>query len=615
MPAISQAVAKNQARIAAGEPLVENVTPTPSMPVVPGALPPVVTSGLPVRGVYTPQQILATDFADNTKALRSGANLRSAAFPPPPQSLVQKIVTKVASATANIAASLLIKINNINSPNQSVLNILNGVGMSITADGSGNVTFNSTASGDGLVHGDPIWDVDSAVSFWRDDFYFGNGNDATPIGELGWYLTIGTGAFFNNIAGYAPHFGQVRIDTNLNAATCTSVYSPLGATPDSGAGGTTGGVMAVGMPLLDYPGWKMNWVFGFPINHPTNAASSFPLANTQFYCGLSVCASDPIATNDTWRPNGVNARPSFFVGLRYDTDPGANGGAAMTLTSVAAGTGVYQGTITGGAASAYAGYYVTITGFANAANNGIFLITASTSTAITTNNTASVIETHAGTATVPAISDTTFKFEVVSNDNLSNKRNNIAGTVVDTGITPKENIYYRLEMSSLAAGNVTMSLFGDDGSSFTNTFTSVPTTSVIGTADSSNFSLTVGHGVFELSQDGAATFGTSNMAWAIGSKVTITGALNSYFNKTWITGGDLQTTGAWLVYTGDATSITENNSGATQTGYPGLIPYFAWGNDTQSTPKNKSVGLDFWALAINQGLIGTTPNASLSRYW
>lgn len=70
----------------------------------------------------------------------------------------------------------------------------------------------------------------------------------------------------------------------------------------------------------------------------------------------------------------------------------------LVLSAVAAGTGAYTGTITGGGSNAYAGYTFTIAGFTNAANNGFFLCTASTTTVLTLVNPASVVETHAGTA-------------------------------------------------------------------------------------------------------------------------------------------------------------------------------------------------------------------------
>jgi hypothetical protein len=71
---------------------------------------------------------------------------------------------------------------------------------------------------------------------------------------------------------------------------------------------------------------------------------------------------------------------------------------SFTLTSVAAGTGVYTGTITGGASNAFLGYSFTITGFTNGPNNGSYFCTASTATTLTLSNAYTIAETHAGTA-------------------------------------------------------------------------------------------------------------------------------------------------------------------------------------------------------------------------
>jgi len=74
---------------------------------------------------------------------------------------------------------------------------------------------------------------------------------------------------------------------------------------------------------------------------------------------------------------------------------------SLTLASVAASVGssaVYTGTITGGAANAFAGYVFTVSGFTNSVNNGTFLCTASSITTLTLANANAVIETHAATA-------------------------------------------------------------------------------------------------------------------------------------------------------------------------------------------------------------------------
>jgi uncharacterized repeat protein (TIGR01451 family) len=74
--------------------------------------------------------------------------------------------------------------------------------------------------------------------------------------------------------------------------------------------------------------------------------------------------------------------------------------AQTGTATAAANTTVYAGTITGGAANAYIGDAVVTSGFVNAANNGSFVVVASTATALTVNNFVGVAETDPGTAYV-----------------------------------------------------------------------------------------------------------------------------------------------------------------------------------------------------------------------
>lgn len=80
--------------------------------------------------------------------------------------------------------------------------------------------------------------------------------------------------------------------------------------------------------------------------------------------------------------------------------------AALTGSAVAAASGgvaVYTGTYTGGGSNAFLGQQAVITGASNAANNGTFLITASTATTLTLANPNAVAETHAHTATLQGL--------------------------------------------------------------------------------------------------------------------------------------------------------------------------------------------------------------------
>lgn len=95
--------------------------------------------------------------------------------------------------------------------------------------------------------------------------------------------------------------------------------------------------------------------------------------------------------------SGVTYTPPTATALVLTAVAGSSPGP-LTLTSVAAGTGVYTGTITGGGSNAFAGYTFTISGFTNGANNTTTMVTASTTTTLTTKNVFTVAETHAGTA-------------------------------------------------------------------------------------------------------------------------------------------------------------------------------------------------------------------------
>ncbi len=77
-------------------------------------------------------------------------------------------------------------------------------------------------------------------------------------------------------------------------------------------------------------------------------------------------------------------------------------GVAQThaATAVVTTGAIYTGTITGGAANAFSGDSVVVTGFTNAGNNGTFTASASTATTLTVNNKAPVAETDPGAATV-----------------------------------------------------------------------------------------------------------------------------------------------------------------------------------------------------------------------
>lgn len=417
-----------------------------------------------------------------------------------------------------------LQVNGVDNPDQTKLN-LTGTAVAY-GPGPGQVAI-TAGSGDGLVHGDPIWAADSTYVSYRDDFRMGN---ATPsaaggtsaFGDLRWDGVTGTGAVWSKNAAYnaLPHTGWVTSFSGGTASTYSSIFFPFAA--------TSGSQYNAAMPLLDYPGWKMVWVFGFFSQRTDSTASPFPLTKKQLYIGLS-----PTLNAATWNPGGtVNARPPYFIGLRFDTD-----------------------------------------------------------------NTVS-----------PAIGDSTFQFEVVGNPNFAQTRNNTQGTVSNTSITPTEFVSYRLEIIYTSSTSLTMNLDGSDGSSATHTFTSVPTISSISGVSGLAMSASRNNGLGRMTYTTNATAGTSNYCWAMGSKVTITNSTFTPVNGLHTLIGDA--TGAVVfVLAGGIGSASP--SSATITGYPGLVPYFSWGNTPEVGPVTAAIAIDFFSFVWNSGL-ASPPLATVS---
>lgn len=624
MPSIQDAIKKSAQMKANPQPPMP--APTPANLVVaapPQDLP--LGGGLPQRGMFPANMVLASDRSDSSRVFR-GPGVRSATFPFPAALSPTKTTVQVTSASAAAVAATLTLLTNGNlNPIQNVLNLFEGNGIGITVDAFGTVTITNTASsvGDGLVHGDPIWDVDSAVAWWRDDFLFGlvsanNVGGTGTTGELKWDTIISGGVTLVDSQGFPPHFGQVEIQipSNEGANTSNSIFLPTG-----GILGT--GTIKKGMALLDNPGWKQVFVFGYP-STPRNGGvvTSFPLTHTSFYCGLTTPAN-----TSGWSPNTQSTRPPYFVGLRYDTSPAVS----FTLSAVATGSGattVYTGTITNGGTNLLVGTQFVISGFANGGNNGTFTCTANTTTTLTLNNPAGVAVTAAGTATGPsAIADSTFKFEVVANPIVgasvtNGSRNNLQGTVFDTGITPKEFIFYRLEMLCPAVGTLVMTLTGDDGSSATNTFTNIPqqvcASNTGTTGGRMQISLQTGNGLSDINYSAWVTGGqpiSGTPCFTAGTKIVVAGATNPNFNGSFTITGN--TGPALYTYQQAGTNGSEAPSPCTVVGYPALMPYFSFGTDTTINSTALTITIDFWALVWNApGLAtGGAINPAKSRYF
>lgn len=98
----------------------------------------------------------------------------------------------------------------------------------------------------------------------------------------------------------------------------------------------------------------------------------------------------------------TNSTVGMGVEMAAGALPAGIVGSSLTLTAVAAanssGNAVYTGTITNGGSNAFASKLVTITGFVNGVNNGVFYCVGSTTTTLTLANALTIAETHSGAA-------------------------------------------------------------------------------------------------------------------------------------------------------------------------------------------------------------------------
>jgi hypothetical protein len=151
--------------------------------------------------------------------------------------------------------------------------------------------------------------------------------------------------------------------------------------------------------------------------------------NGSFVCTASssttLTLSNAIATAETHA--GLASAPPCVATVTTNT---SQPGLPATNTNVT----IYHGTITGGAANAYAGQMFTIAGFNNSQNNGTFLCTASTASTLTLANGISVWESNGSATAVSQSSVYTGTFPY-----YSAQQNYIGFPITVTGFTNAGN--------------------------------------------------------------------------------------------------------------------------------------------------------------------------------
>ncbi len=188
--------------------------------------------------------------------------------------------------------------------------------------------------------------------------------------------------------------------------------------------------------------------------------------------------------------------------------------------------------------------------------------------------------------TSPAISDSTFWFECVSNDITSGTFTTVQGNTFNTTIVPAEFVWYTLVLTYTAAGTVNFALTGTDGSAASASL-AMPTFTVDSAGGGTSF---VHAGLADIEYGGILS------PFGIGSKVTFSGTITLDGTETLQFAG-LSKTHNYFSTTGAATAGPLSISGV---GFPAVVPFYLMGNDTQATPaQNKQIAVDFFEFIWN----------------
>lgn len=301
--------------VRAGEPAAPN---TPSIPTssYPAAPNPLLRTPLPPLSVQQP---------DMQRQWQSTAVPQSRVTPLPPAANANSgsqaaSQTNIVLTQSGGGGGLKVETNAqlVNTP-LGLINFQDTAGVSWSADAQGNIKATASATGDNLTHpSGVVWEYDPTYVIERDDFLSINSSTTGDGGILS--ASFSSGAMWSFIsstfASDQPYWTPGGPIPNVG----------LLALPNNGTSGQAnfllrGPFTPHGMPLLDFPGWKLSWVFqisrvrDFPNGgSPTPA---FSWAKVSMYVGLGNWGVNNTAATFA---NTTTPRPPFFLGLRYDTD-------------------------------------------------------------------------------------------------------------------------------------------------------------------------------------------------------------------------------------------------------------------------------------------------------
>jgi hypothetical protein len=168
---------------------------------------------------------------------------------------------------------------------------------------------------DGLIHGDAIWESDSAYVLMRDDFISSNNSAGTnTINNIGaYYWNLVSSAAPAPAAGflssYPPNMGQYVWTNSATVNGASWLTFPVG-----GPGTDSFYASNIMYALAERPAWKATFVFKLEStqNLNTSLGTPFTTAGRAIYIGFTGSDFNALISAPV-------SRPSIFMGLRFDT--------------------------------------------------------------------------------------------------------------------------------------------------------------------------------------------------------------------------------------------------------------------------------------------------------
>ena len=174
------------------------------------------------------------------------------------------------------------------------------------------------------------------------------------------------------------------------AATAQAAYNPWGDTYGQTTQDGTVTWTCVGPQVTWAAGSGTTGIWHLPLT------GFQPPQPSQSFGGSTIDSNTALVETSIVSGKSGTIQPTWGALHTNIGDPGAT--LVLTSVSVSGTTTTYNGTITGGGSSAFAGSRFLIQGFTNSGNNGIILVTASTATTLVCTTIAQISETTAATA-------------------------------------------------------------------------------------------------------------------------------------------------------------------------------------------------------------------------